>query len=228
MVHKIATGYGISSCSYAADASIPPLQGILQGNGNGPSGWALISSPLFDMLRDIGFGAEIIAVLSQEISFLAGFGFVDDVDLVVTGDSSNVMQKAQEGLTIWEACLKATGGALQVDKNKSFWYGIDFVWSKRKWRYKTIEEFPGNLYALNENDTLTTLHREEPTKANETLGTWLSPDGNETEQIAQLLCKSRRFAELIRVGRISQEDAMKAMKSTIWKSLEYPMATTSF
>ena len=101
MVHKIATGYDISSCSYAADASIPPLQGILQGNGNGPSGWALISSPLFDMLRDIGFGAEIIAVLSQEISFLAGFGFVDDVDLVVTGDSSNVMQKAQEGLTIW-------------------------------------------------------------------------------------------------------------------------------
>ena len=81
---------------------------------------------------------------------LAGFGFVNNVGLVVTG----------------------------VDKNKSFWYEIDFVWEERKWRYKTIEEFPGNLYALNKNDILIKLQREDPTKANETLGTWLSPNGN--------------------------------------------------
>ena len=63
MVHKIATGYGVLSCTYSADAGLTPLQGFFQGNDNGPSGWALLSSPLFDMLQEIGFGAEILAVL---------------------------------------------------------------------------------------------------------------------------------------------------------------------
>ena len=36
-----------------------------------------------------------------------------------------------------------------------------------------------------------------------------------------------KFADSIRSGRISQADAVMAMKSTIWKSLEFLMATTS-
>ena len=36
-----------------------------------------------------------------------------------------------------------------------------------------------------------------------------------------------QFADSIQCGRISQADAVMAMKSTIWKSLEFPMAITS-
>ena len=63
--------------------------------------------------------------------------------------------------------------------------------------------------------------------ANETLGTWLAPDGTETLQIESLNAKATKFADSIRCGRISQDNALMAMKSTIWKSLEFPMATTS-
>ena len=50
MEHKIATGYGVSTTTYKANAAPVPLQGILQDNGNGHSGWAMISSPQFDFL----------------------------------------------------------------------------------------------------------------------------------------------------------------------------------
>ena len=46
--HKIQTGYGISSIRYNADQHSIPLQGIGQGNGQGPTGWGVISSTLFD------------------------------------------------------------------------------------------------------------------------------------------------------------------------------------
>ena len=80
---------------------------------------------------------------------------------------------------------------------------------------------------LDDLDIMTTLQREEPGQANETLGTWLAPDGSETLQFARLQEKAMQFADSIRSGRISQADAVMAMKSTIWKSLEFPMTTTS-
>ena len=46
--HKIQTGYGISHKSYKAGDREIPLQGIRQGNADGPPGWGVISSALFD------------------------------------------------------------------------------------------------------------------------------------------------------------------------------------
>ena len=43
MKHKVATGYGVSSSSYSANAESIPLQGIGQGNGAGPTAWALLA-----------------------------------------------------------------------------------------------------------------------------------------------------------------------------------------
>ena len=86
---------------------------------------------------------------------------------------------------------------------------------------------PGSLQVLDDLDIMTTLQREEPGLANETLGTWLAPDGSETLQFARLQEKAMQFTDSIRCGGISQADAVMAMKSTIWKSLELSMATTS-
>lgn len=42
-------------------------------------------------------------------------------------------------------CLSATSGALVPEK--TFWYVVDFKWAGGHWRYKTISETPGYLYA---------------------------------------------------------------------------------
>ena len=71
------------------------------------------------------------------------------------------------------------------------------------------------------------MQREEVSKANETLGTFLAPNGDMTKQIEKLKHKADQFAASIQTGRISRKDASHALCSTIWKTLEYPMALTS-
>ena len=53
--HKIRTAFGVSDKTYGPNRD-PPLQGIGQGNGAGPAGWAVISTPLINMMRTAGFG----------------------------------------------------------------------------------------------------------------------------------------------------------------------------
>ena len=63
----------------------------------------------------------------------------------------------------------------------------------------------------------------EPTKAQETLGVYLAPDGNETKQIQHLQTKIAKWVENVRTKHISRHHAMLALQSTIYKTLEYPL-----
>ena len=61
--HKIRTAYGVSERNYGQHHS-PPLQGLGQGNGCAPAGWAVISTPLINLMRTAGFGFNILSALS--------------------------------------------------------------------------------------------------------------------------------------------------------------------
>ena len=56
--------------------------GVGQGNGAGPTIWTVIGTVLFDVLRKNGYGALLEAPFSRRKLDIAGFGFVDDTDLV--------------------------------------------------------------------------------------------------------------------------------------------------
>jgi hypothetical protein len=71
------------------------------------------------------------------------------------------------------------------------------------------------------------LDRHEPQVATETLGVWQAMDGNNTTEIASLRKKTEAFAECIRTGFVSKNDAWFAITTTIMKTLQYPMATTT-
>jgi hypothetical protein len=60
------------------------MQGIYQGNGAGPVIWAVVSSPVLQILRPEGFGAFFKATLSGDDIRLVGYAFVDDTDLIQT------------------------------------------------------------------------------------------------------------------------------------------------
>jgi hypothetical protein len=126
----------------------------------------------------------------------------------------------------WEGGLRATGGALVPAK--SYWYLIDFRWQNGKWKYVTKAELPGEISI---RDTCGTqrvqLERVDPKEARETLGVFLSMDGNNKEQILQLRQKAEKWSECIRAGYLDREDAWYAINTTIMKSLEYPMMTTT-
>jgi len=119
--HFIRTMNGDSKQFFLGTPSGKPNQGVGQGNGAGPQIWAAISSPIFEYVRKQGYGAKFIASISQKRTHVAGFGFVDDVDLLAANNSmeqtrEQVVDSLQGCLNSWELGLWVSGGHYQPIK----------------------------------------------------------------------------------------------------------------
>jgi hypothetical protein len=201
------------------------MHGIGQGNGAGPAIWAVLSTPLLNLLRSEGFGCEFLSPISRETISFVGYAFVDDTDVIVSNSRMNSFQDTlstlQMAVDTWEGGLKATCGALVPEK--TFWYLIDFKWSSGKWYYKPISDCPGNISINDINGIRKVLRRCEVHDAQETLGVHLAPDGNTKQQQQKMLEAAIKWADAMRTGKIPKDDAWLAFNSTIWKTLLYPL-----
>jgi hypothetical protein len=170
--HQVRTGYGDSTSYYGGLYWIIPMHGIGQGNGAGPAVWAVLSTPLLNLLPKLGFGCFLISPITNIQKNFVGYSIVDDTDLIHSNplDTSytEVIQKMQHSLDTWEGGLKATGGAIVPEK--TFWHLIDFKISPGSWRYKSIQECPGSLYVQDINGVRQEIRRFEASHAETTLG----------------------------------------------------------
>jgi hypothetical protein len=117
--HHVRTVFGESKKFFKQAGEIP-LQGVGQGNGAGPQIWALVSTPVLNMLRSQGLGASFVSALSKLQTTLVGFAFVDDTDLVTSGPDMSideVKSRIQKSLIAWEGGIRATGGAIEPRKS---------------------------------------------------------------------------------------------------------------
>ena len=120
--HTVRTIYGDSEQTFGGEdwRQLDPLHGIGQGNGAGPVIWAVVSSVLFDYIRDKGYGAKLYSPLSKLALHFVGLGFVDDTDIVeldfASEDYWEVAAKLQEALRLWEKGATTTGGLLLPKK----------------------------------------------------------------------------------------------------------------
>ena len=227
--HRIRTAFGISKTHYGGDRT-PPVHGLGQGNGVAPTGWGVISTALINMMRTAGYGLEMLTCLSKKIISFVCYAFVDDTDIVHTGKSvdtpgEEILQDMQGFVEHWEGGLRATGGALRVDK--SAWYLIDFKWINNKWSYATKADIPGDIHVRDADGDMKVLQRLEPKDAIETLGIFIAMDGNQKAEVAKLRSKAVEFAEQVRTGFVTRDEAWHALNSTIMKTLEYPMEAIS-
>jgi len=127
--HHIWTLFSDSQISTNTNLWAVPISGIGQGNGAGPQIWAVVSTPILDMLSDVDFGASFKLVVSRNQMSFVGYSFVNNMDLIQTGLSItsmdlDVIPLMQAALTLWEQGLCTTRGVLVLEK--SFWYLIDF------------------------------------------------------------------------------------------------------
>lgn len=171
MAHQIHSVYG-ASMGYGPDDWESPFQGILQGNQFGPPSWAIVSSPIFDMLRSEGYGIRLCSPLSKTVTHLAGMGFVDDTDTMQNGIDSDdtgedVVRHAQEAMDHWEGGIRATGGAL--DPNKTHWYLMDFTWKNELWKY-ALKDDTNELTMLDSEGHRVVIQQQPVTKGMKTLG----------------------------------------------------------
>jgi len=108
MEHHIQTTYGDSMVSVSQTTWQAPIASIGQGNGAGPQIWAVVSSPMFDLMRWDGFYMYIIAAISRREKTLVGFVFVNDTNLCIHGphiNSNNVQSVMQHSVDNWEGLL---------------------------------------------------------------------------------------------------------------------------
>jgi hypothetical protein len=86
--HYIRAIYGDSIQQFCGALWDVPIQGVGQGNGAGPQIWAVVSTPVLNMLRAKGYGAFFRTVLSGESISFVGYAFVDDTDLIISPDDT--------------------------------------------------------------------------------------------------------------------------------------------
>ncbi len=141
---------------------------------------------------------------------------MDDTDLIQSQLVEHPEQariNLQKAIDTWEACLKATCGAIVPEK--TVWWLVSFKWSGTTWEYATIQDCPGELQVkdiLNQRKIITRMQAGE---AYETLGVFLAPDGNNEQQFKKMLLAATKWADGLRTGNISKNDVWIALQSTI-------------
>jgi hypothetical protein len=80
MQHFIETVFGVALTSYTRDDV--PFMGLGQGNGAAPTGWAVVSHPIINMMRSAGYGATFLSALTGAVISFVCYAFVDNTDLV--------------------------------------------------------------------------------------------------------------------------------------------------
>jgi hypothetical protein len=191
-----------------------------QGNGVAPAIWAVTSTVIINMMRSAGHGLHILSAISGLLISFVCYAFVDDTDVIHAAVSplstgEDVLEDMQPVVDRWEGGIRATGGA--PVPSKSHWFLIDFLWTGKQWRYRTIEELPGDVSVLDKDGKRTILERHDPSTATETLGVWQAMDGNNSAEVNALRKKADEFAESMRTGFLSKTDAWYALTSTILK-----------
>ena len=84
MEHTMRTAYRDSKSTYGGAIWKVPMQGIGQGNGAGPSIWAVVSTPALNMLQKAGYGACFKTAIVKTQIRIVEYSFVDDTDIIQT------------------------------------------------------------------------------------------------------------------------------------------------
>ena len=194
--HYIRTTYGDSVISFSASDGDLPAHGIGQGNGAGPAIWAVVSTPIFNSMRQRGYGIFVRSPTSD--FFFVGYAFVDDTDLVAndpapSASPQSVIARLQSSINFWEESLRASGGALVP--SKCHWYLVDYSWSGRDWLLLSTAQAPGAISIRSPSGRRVTIERVEPHHARKTLGIFTAPDGAMTAELDYLKAKVKTWVD---------------------------------
>ena len=220
----LRTAFG-DSTSFAGSTLGVKTQGLCQGNGAAPAGWAVISVVIIRAHKNKGHGATFHAPISGTRMGLAGILFVDDtdllhVDLSASETITDAHEAMQSGVTDWGNLLIATGGALKPDK--CFHTLIGFEWVRGKWRYVHYDDNPDAdlLVPLPDGSQVPIAH-VPITEARETLGIFSAPDGNSTAAIKRMQSKTDSWLARAQESRLYKRMLIHSVERQLWPSVRY-------
>ena len=227
MEHFTRTAFGTSNTKYGGKNEELDPDGVLQGNAFGPGIWVGVSTPILQMMRGKDYGVKFLQILSNEISHICGFAFVDDADIVQAGEPgesrTTLLLKAQAALNAWEEGIYATGGALVP--TKSDWVMIDYKWRGTEWNYTGMHK-DEKMKVKNSQRIEEPLQQLCHSTGRLTLGVHIAPDGNWRDERNYLNDKAKQWAANIRESNISRADAWLGLHTRLYKSIGYSLPAT--
>ena len=116
----LRTAYGDSKGLAGSKIEVK-FQGLCQGNGAAPKGWAVISITILQAHKEKGHGAHFVCPISNISGHLAAILSVDDTDIVhidLREDQSveEAHASLQDSIYNWGQLLIATGGVFKPPK----------------------------------------------------------------------------------------------------------------
>ena len=140
-----------------------------------------------------------------------------------------MLESIQQALDLWAGGVKATGGA--ITPSKSFWWLLDYKWDSKSgvWKFRGVGDMPGELTMVDPTGKRVQLDRMEPAQAQKTLGVMMAPDiSDDSAQYAKLAKATSDWSGNVAKGFTLQRDILPMVSTTILKTLQYPMALTTF
>jgi hypothetical protein len=218
----LRTGFG-DSTDFATSTLSIRTQGLCQGNGASPAGWAVVSICIINAHKKKGHGAHFACPISKQGSHITGIIFVDDTDLIhfrmdEDQDVIETFYHMQEAITSWGKLLLATGGALKP--SKCFFHLISFKWNKAGvWSYddnEENEEYRARVpLADGSFGDIEHLGVNTPIK---TLGSMTCPTGCNKGSIKYMLAKGKAWKDMISAGHQPAECVVHARKTILAES----------
>ena len=180
-------------------------------------------------LLDPKIGGVFRAPITNLLTTLAGFAFVDDTDLLQTQHHhtetlDDIVDDLEGSLDTWQGTLSTSGGALDCDDpNKSYWYEIEYEWNTNgRWKYSAFD-INAKLMMYDDSSGRKEVPHCHTDEAHKTLGVMLAPDENNRSQIVKMRQISRKFGYHVRVGFIRGPDVLQALNSTVMRSLNWTL-----
>jgi hypothetical protein len=230
MKFSLRTGFGDSTSFTGGGISIK-TQGMCQGNGASPAGWAVISICILGAHGRKGHGAKFICPVTKLEKHLSTILYVDNTDILHIDLTKNkrvdeVHMCIQESVNSWVNLLITTGGALQPAK--CFYSIILFEWINGGWGYAsndTNAELGVNV-PLPGGGTAGIGHKLV-THAKKTLGAMTSPGGNSCAAIMMMQDKAQRWVNCVRNGKLHHRNVWFSLKFQLFPRIVYSLCSST-
>ena len=241
MKYFLRTAYG-DSTDFVGSSIEVKFQGLCQGNGAAPAGWAVISITILHAHKEKGHGGHFVCPISNLSGHLAAILYVDDTDILHLDMHRNqTMWEAHDALQAsvdnWGKLLMATGGAFKPAK--CFYHLIAFRWrNDGSWAYEDCADreeldisvpMPDGSYAPIEH-----LPLDEGKK---TLGVITCPSGkarpraaadkDPNSQIEAMQDKAQTWVDRAKEGNLRRRDVWFLLEHQLWSKLGYGLCSVA-
>ncbi len=225
MKYFLRTAYGDSTTCAHSRIEVK-YQGLCQGNGAAPAGWAVISITILRAHKRNGHGAIFMCPVTKLKFVLSAVLFVDDCDLIhIEMEQEESVQQTYESMQAsilsWGRLLIATGGSYKPEK--CFYHLLSFHWdNKGKWTYAPNHEVAEyDMVVPMPDGTQASIEHLPVTQVRETLGVWSSPDGNSVETLNKMSEKGQVWVDQAKEGNLRRRDVWLLMDIQFWPRVGY-------